>query len=54
MPKTVTFDKQKKKFLRELYNTAVKENKSVFIFDGYPLLTKYAKYLLEYLDTIIK
>ena len=52
--KTITFNKSKKTQLRKAYDLAVKENKKMFIFDGNELLTKYAKYLLEYLDNVIK
>ena len=35
--------------LKNEYNKSVKNNITVFIFDGHELLTEYAKYLIEYL-----
>jgi len=32
------------------YNQACADDKDQFVFDGFDLLTKYAKYLLEYVD----
>lgn len=40
--------------LKEKYNLAVLKNKDIFIFKEHELLTSYAKYLLEYLDTKLK
>jgi hypothetical protein len=37
--------------LREAYNKAVEEKKEEFAFDGFPLVTQYVKYLLEYIDS---
>lgn len=34
------------------YEIAVKEEKESFIFLGHELMTRYAKYLIEYLETI--
>lgn len=39
---------------KEKYNLAVLENKDTFIFQGREVLTLYAKYLLEYLDSKLK
>jgi len=36
--------------LQEAYKQAVKENEKIFVFQGYRLVTDYAKYLLEYLE----
>lgn len=35
---------------RDLYETAVKYNQSEFILNGHKVLTKFAKYHLEYLN----
>ncbi len=35
--------------LKKEYDNSVKNNISVFIFEGHELLTEYAKYLIEYL-----
>lgn len=35
--------------LKKEYDNSVKNNISVFLFDGHELLTEYAKYLIEYL-----
>jgi hypothetical protein len=37
--------------LRKDYEKAVNAKAERFEFDGIPLVTDYAKYLLEYLDT---
>ena len=42
-------DKETYVRLEKEYNDAVKNNVSVFIFDGHEFLTDYAKYLIEYL-----
>lgn len=39
---------------KNLYNKAVKENKTSFIFDGQEVLVQFAKYLIEYAETQIK
>lgn len=41
----VTFDK-----FKQAYNEAVKEDKKTFFFNNDEYLTKYAYYLIEYLD----
>ena len=33
---------------KRAYNKAVKESKDIFDFEGRKVLTKYAKYLIEY------
>ena len=45
------FDEGRYKRLRIDYNTAVDRGDNVFEFDGDRLLTQFAKYLLEYLET---
>jgi len=42
------------KLLRQLYNNAIKEEQTQFMFKGKVLLVDYAKYLLEYLDDFFK
>jgi hypothetical protein len=54
MNPTISFDKKKKNSLKRAYLKAVKGKKEVFVFEGIDLSTRYAKYLLQYLDTIIK
>lgn len=49
---TVNFDKQKLAKLKSQYNKAIKDGKESFIFDSNELLVSYAKYLIEYLETI--
>jgi hypothetical protein len=39
---------------RNLYNKAVKEKQTQFIFDGQEVLVSFAKYLIEYSETQIK
>lgn len=36
--------------IKRLYDEAVKDQKTVFIWDGYEMLTSYAKFLLQYLE----
>jgi hypothetical protein len=48
---TMSFDKEKAKELQDCYDTAINQNKETFVFYGETLLTSYAKYLLEYLNT---
>jgi hypothetical protein len=40
--------------LKKEYGIAVKEQKQTFMFEGHLLLTDYAKYLIEYLDSQYK
>ena len=40
--------------LKKVYKKATKENKDRFEFQNKELLTVYAKYLIEYLETQIK
>lgn len=37
--------------LRKAYEKAVKDQKKSFMYRGHELLTSYAKYLLEYMDS---
>ena len=37
---------------KKLYNGAVNEGKELFIFNGSEVLTDYAKYVIEYFDSI--
>lgn len=46
----IDFDKPKRERLREAYQKALEEGKDRFDFDGHEVLTRYAYYLLEYLD----
>ncbi len=54
MNNTVTFDRRKRQLLRKEYNKAIKTGATYFYFEGHQILDKYAKYLLEYLDSVIK
>lgn len=38
--------------LGKAYNKALKENKEYFIYKGTEIVTSYAKYLLEYLQSL--
>lgn len=42
------------KALKTLYEAAVKEQKSEFYVDNKPILTSFAKYLLEFLESRFK
>ena len=37
--------------LKKEYSIAVKQQRQTFEFEGHTLLTDYAKYLIEYLDS---
>lgn len=52
MSETVTFTREKYLELKKHYKQAVTSNKDTFEFDGAPVFTAYAKYLLEYLSGI--
>lgn len=52
--KTVIFTKEKRERLRIAYAKAVKDKRDTFVFDGDEVSTKYARYLLEYLDQVLK
>jgi len=39
---------------KEMYNSAVSEGIDIFIFEGSEVLTSYAKYVIEYFDSILK
>jgi len=45
------FTPQLRDDLRKQYDKAVKDGKDKFVFNTWEILTGYAKYLLEYLDT---
>lgn len=36
---------------KDMYDTAVQFNQDTFLFEGHPVLTRYAKYVCQYLDT---
>jgi len=48
------FDIAKYKLLKRAYEKALKENKSSLVFEGQELLVPYTKYLLEYLENMLK
>lgn len=48
---TIEFTKEKLERLRRAYRLAERQKVETFTFDGHELLVRYAKYLIEYLDT---
>lgn len=48
----ISFDEYEE--LKNLYENANKENEETFIFKGQVLLTQYAKYLIEYIESKIQ
>jgi hypothetical protein len=48
---TITFDYETFKSLKQEYKKAVQNNKEIFTFQGNTLLTVYAKYIIEYLNS---
>ena len=51
MAGTLSFDKVTYQRLKNEYQKSVDNNIEVFIFDGHELLTAYAKYMIEYLES---
>ena len=49
---TFTLDTYQK--LKNEYNKSVQNNLEVFTFEGHELLTTYAKYLIQHLQTIFE
>jgi hypothetical protein len=47
---SLLLDLPKTKRLRKAYNAAVASGAEQFTFEGHEVLTRYAKYMLEYLD----
>jgi hypothetical protein len=48
---TITFTYETFKSLKQEYKKAVDNNQESFIFQGHELLTQYAKYIIEYLNS---
>jgi hypothetical protein len=42
------------KDFESLYNTALESGEGYFLLDKYPVLVKYAKYVLEYYRDVLK
>jgi len=51
MSNTISFTTESFKNFKTDYNSAVKNNQEMFVFDGNDFLTSYAKYVIEYLKT---
>lgn len=51
MSNTISFNQESFKNFKKEYNSAVKNNQEMFVFDGNDFLTSYAKYVIEYLKT---
>jgi len=54
MNNKITFNKDKIKKLTKTYRMAIKLKKDIFLFEKQKILTSYAHYLIEYLNTKIK
>lgn len=54
MVKQVEFNKEQYKALEKRYIEALKNKEEQFVFEGNEYLTSYAKYLLQYLETMFK
>lgn len=52
MPKEfITFNRKELVSLKRAYSAALNKQQDVFLFQGKKLLTCYAKYLIDYLDS---
>lgn len=49
---TIAFDKKKLRALKQAYKRCVDRKEDVFVFEDKELVVGYAKYLIEYLDSI--
>lgn len=47
----IQFDRKKLKELKRRYTIAMRDNQDIFVFEGKELVTGYAKYMIEYLET---
>ena len=54
MSNTISFDRESYKNFKTDYNSAVENNKEMFVFEGNEFLTSYAKYVVEYLTPMFK
>lgn len=51
---TIPVTQETYKTIKRLYDKAIRDGKTEFIFGGHVLLVSYAKYLLEYMQSILK
>jgi dihydrofolate reductase len=51
MSNTVSFSQEDFKNFKTEYNSAIENEKQMFVFGGNEFLTSYAKYVIEYLKT---
>ena len=51
MDNTITFDHETFGSFKKEYSKAVSNNQEIFIFQGRELLTAYAKYIIEYINS---
>ena len=49
----VQINQRELKRLKKLYNRAVEKHKKCFHFQGYALLTAFAKYYIEYIEMVV-
>lgn len=54
MENTISFNKETYLNLKKEYGVSVKKGKESFVFEGKELLTDYAKYVIQYLETKFK
>lgn len=50
MNDTITFTHARYESLKKAYNKAVADNADSFVWEGYEMVTKYAQYLIEFLQ----
>ena len=54
MEQSINFDKPKFEKFKKVYAKAIEDGKTKFVFEGKDILVTYAKYMIEYLDGILK
>lgn len=54
MTDKIVFDKEKLRKLKKLYKSALERGADSFLFEGKEVLTAYAKYMIQFVETQLK
>lgn len=54
LSRSMNFTPELLKELKVAYRQAVRDGQEAFLFNGHVLLTDYAKYMVEYLESMFK